>query len=285
MSHLRPITTKSMESIIRLSRIVIIGLLLVLLASCSVLNTRSSSQDGPPRYRIDTSKIPDAVPKAEPLSAYGNPRSYVVYGHRYYVSHSAKGYSQVGYASWYGTKFRGRRTSSGEPYNMLAMTGASRTLPLPTYAQVTNLENGKTVIIKINDRGPFAAKSNRILDLTYAAATKLGFANRGTALVRVTAIDPYTWHKRPSYYAAAADHKIGRHPPKAYLQVAAFTSLANAQSLQQQLNKIMPHHIPTRIESNRTHTHHHIYRVQIGPIANYKQADYLQQLLSRHRLP
>jgi rare lipoprotein A (peptidoglycan hydrolase) len=129
----------------------------------------------------------DAVPKAEARSRYGNPSSYVVAGNRYHVLKTSKSYEKTGMASWYGTKFHGRLTSSREPYDMHAMTAASPHLPIPSYAHVTNLSNGHTVIVKVNDRGPF--KSDRIMDLSYAAAKKLGYLNHGTAKIRVTAID------------------------------------------------------------------------------------------------
>jgi len=131
---------------------------------------------------------PDAVPVREPLSAYGNPPEYEVDGVTYHVMDSAKGYEAEGTASWYGEEFQGRRTSSGEPYDMYAMTAAHRTLPLPTYVEVTNLENGRVVVVRVNDRGPFHA--DRIIDLSYAAARKLGIVGPGTARVRVRALEP-----------------------------------------------------------------------------------------------
>ena len=116
-------------------------------------------------------------------------------GERYYVMDSSSGYVKRGIASWYGTKFHGQRTSSGEPYDMYAMTAAHKTLPLPTYAEVTNLLNGHRVIVKINDRGPF--KDNREIDLSYAAAAKLGITDTGTGIIELKAIDPATYHKHP----------------------------------------------------------------------------------------
>ena len=144
--------------------------------------------DAPPRYSVDLSHVPNAVPKWEPRSRYGNPHWYTIQGHVYRVLSSAKGYDRYGTASWYGRKFHGKRTATREVYNMFAMTAASTELPLPTYVRVTNLRNGRTVIVKVNDRGPFHA--HRILDLSYAAAQKLGFARKGTAPVRVTALLP-----------------------------------------------------------------------------------------------
>src|SRR6056297_4328415 len=130
--------------------------------------------DGPPARPLDAAGIPDAVPRAEPRSKSGNPPFYEVRGQRYYVMNDAAGYRESGVASWYGTKFHGRRTSSGEPYNMYAMTAAHKHLPLPSYVEVTHRQNGRKIIVKVNDRGPF--HDGRIIDLSYAAARKLGIS-------------------------------------------------------------------------------------------------------------
>jgi rare lipoprotein A len=141
-----------------------------------------------PRNAPDVYQIPDAVPREEPRSAFGNPPFYVVAGHRYVVLPSASGYVERGVASWYGTEFHGLRTSTGEPYDMFAMTAAHKTLPLPCYARVTNLSNGRSVVVRINDRGPFVA--NRIIDLSYSAATRLDMIRNGTAFVQVEVLTP-----------------------------------------------------------------------------------------------
>jgi len=156
----------------------------VLLNGCSTL----SKHDGPPSFYVDAKKVPNAVPKIEPLSRIGNKPYYTVFGHRYGVLKSSYHYNEVGVASWYGTMFHARRTSNGERYNMLAMTAAHKTLPLPTYVEVTNLKNHQKIIVKINDRGPF--EGNRLIDLSYVAAKKLGMLGHGTTLVRVKSIDP-----------------------------------------------------------------------------------------------
>jgi rare lipoprotein A len=135
---------------------------------------------------LDIESIPDAVPRAEPRSAHGNPPFYDVFGQRYVVLPSADGFVERGVASWYGPTFHGKNTSSGEPYDMYAMTAAHRTLPLPCYARITNLSNGRSVIVRINDRGPFAA--NRIIDLSYTAAAKLDIIRPGTAFVELRTI-------------------------------------------------------------------------------------------------
>jgi len=141
-----------------------------------------------PAHPSDVSQIPDAIPRYEPRSALGNPPFYEVYGQRYTVLGSSVGYVERGIASWYGTEFHGLRTATGEPYDMFAMTAAHKTLPLPCYARVINLSNGRSVVVRINDRGPFV--SNRIIDLSYAAAAKLGMIGTGTAFVEIETLTP-----------------------------------------------------------------------------------------------
>lgn len=134
----------------------------------------------------DIAAIPDAKWREEPLSKYGNPRSYRVSGETYYVERARKPYTAKGQASWYGKDFHGERTSSGEPYDMYKMTAAHKTLPIPSYVRVTNLQNGRQVILRVNDRGPFI--DGRIIDVSYTAAIKLGMVRRGTAYVEVEAL-------------------------------------------------------------------------------------------------
>ena len=140
----------------------------------------------PPVLPEEIERIPDAVPTQESKTRSGNPRSYTQFGVEYRVLDTSKGYEAEGVASWYGPGFHGKRTSSGETYDQNAMTAAHTVLPLPTYVEVTNLDNGRFVIVRINDRGPFSG--GRIIDLSYAAAKHLGFINQGTAKVRVTYI-------------------------------------------------------------------------------------------------
>src|SRR5579859_3370195 len=144
-------------------------------ANAGVAPAASPDQDGPPRSEeipADLSKIADAVPQAEPRSGSGNPEFYDVYGDRYYVRRDSRGFKERGVASWYGSKFQGKHTSSGEPYDMFRMTAAHKTLPIPCYVRVTNLRNGTSAVVRVNDRGPF--HPGRIIDLSYAAALKLG---------------------------------------------------------------------------------------------------------------
>ncbi|MCI0432932.1 MAG: septal ring lytic transglycosylase RlpA family protein, partial [Gemmatimonadetes bacterium] len=163
---------------------VVAGALMLLLAACSSAPARRPpSLPPPPR---DPASIPDAVPRPEPRSKSGNPPFYEVNGRRYFVLGSSSGYAERGVASWYGRDFHGGRTANGDTYDMYAMTAAHTTLPLPCHVQVTNLANGRSVIVRVNDRGPFVA--NRIIDLSYAAALKLDIVRQGTALVEVRAL-------------------------------------------------------------------------------------------------
>lgn len=144
------------------------------------------SKDRAPLVKLDPATIVDAVPEPVTLARYGNHTPYNVLGKRYYLMPTAKGYVETGIGSWYGEKFQGQPTSTMEPYDLYSMTAAHKTLPLPTYVRVTNLENNRTAIVKVNDRGPFV--DDRVIDLSYAAATKLGYAEKGTARVRVEVI-------------------------------------------------------------------------------------------------
>ncbi len=166
-----------------LCHMLLLGGLIALLSGCA----GSGGKDGPGDWS-EFANAPDAVPKVEPKSKYGNPASYVVFGKRYKTKTNSAGHVERGVASWYGKKFHGRKTSSGERYDMYAMTAAHKSLPLPTYAKVTNLENGRTAVVRINDRGPF--HGDRVIDLSYTAARKLGVVSKGTAVVEVRAIDP-----------------------------------------------------------------------------------------------
>src|SRR5277367_2499542 len=156
--------------------------------------------------------IPDAVPRQEPRSAHGNPPFYDVMGQRYFVLAAADGYTERGVASWYGPTFHGGSTSSGEQYDMYGMTAAHKTLPLPTYVRVTNLRNGKSCVVRINDRGPFVA--NRLIDLSYTAAAKLDMLREGTTLVEVRALTPGV----PDELTRSAESP----PPALYVQAGAF---------------------------------------------------------------
>ena len=159
------------------------AVVLLMLASCGGSGFRGSA----PRGSASIPAMPgDAIPRLEARSRYGNGPTYEVFGKRYTVMPSGAGYSERGVASWYGKKFHGRRTSNQEKYDMYAMTAAHKTLPLPTYVRVRNLQNNKSTVVRVNDRGPFV--HNRIIDLSYYAAVKLDMIRDGTGLVEITAI-------------------------------------------------------------------------------------------------
>jgi rare lipoprotein A len=234
---------------------------------CATTSTMTGPQDAAPADPIDVSSIPDAVPRAEPRSRYGNPESYMVYGKRYYTLPSSKGYSERGMASWYGTKFHGKRTSSGEPYDLYGMTAAHKTLPLPTYVEVTNLQNGRSVIVKVNDRGPF--HDDRIIDLSYTAAAKLGILGHGTGRVEVKAID--TESVNTLQLAAATPETTTSTAAQAlYLQVGAFSSQINAERLR---NEILEQQIAEVRIVETTGTAGTFYKVQVGPLSDTSEAD------------
>ena len=166
-----------------LIRSITISLLLLLIGGCSDLAFR----DGGPKHAFDPDSVAEIVPRSEPRSRGGNPESYSIMGQQYHVMKSSKDFVERGDASWYGTKFHGNKTSNGERYDMYAISAAHKSLPIPTYLEVTNLKNGRKLIVRVNDRGPF--HSGRIIDLSYAAAAKLGYADSGTAPVEIRAID------------------------------------------------------------------------------------------------
>ncbi len=262
-------------------RFISLGLtLLLLLSACSGIkkNRYAIHQDRAPDKNIDISHIPDAVPRIEPRSQYGNPTSYRVRGRTYRVMKSSRGYRARGVASWYGKKFHGHRTSSGETYNMYAMTAAHKELPLPSWVRVTHLGNGRSVIVKVNDRGPF--HDNRLIDLSWAAAKKLGITGTGTGVVEIEALDP-EHYQQPRYSAQAAKST----PPAPlqyhlYLQAGAFVSRNNAQQLQQKLQTIL------QLQNIRAvyNADKRLYRVRIGPLANVDEADQLAEQISRRGL-
>ena len=228
------------------------------------------------------------VPATTP-SQRGNPSSYVVFGKRYYVLDSSEGFVQRGIASWYGTKFHGRSTSSGEIYNMHAMTAAHKTLPLPTFVRVRNLHNDKTVVVRVNDRGPFV--HNRVIDLSYAAALKLDMVRSGTSLVEVTAISfdapggdrptRQVDEPPPPVVAAPAPEAGPTSAPttageQIYVQVGAFGESSNAE---RRLRLLASAGIAGGIIYEDQSVSPTLYRVRIGPIANVVQYDVLVEEL------
>jgi len=217
----------------------------------------------------DLLAVPDAVPSLEPRSRLGNPPFYDVLGHRYYVLASAEGYVARGVASWYGPTFHGVRTAMGEPYDMFGMTAAHKTLPLPCYVRVTNLRNGKSVVVRVNDRGPFVA--NRLIDLSYTAALKLDMVREGTTLVEVRALTP----GEPS--SSELTRASETPSPDLYVQAGAFANPSNAQHLLDRLRAagLANAFVLARPEKSR------LYRVRVGPVATVPQYDALVARLEK----
>jgi rare lipoprotein A len=194
------------------------AILLALVVSTGLLSGCGGAgrKDGAPARRLDPDSIKDAVPRRDPITRAGNKNPYTVLGQTYRILPSSKGYRARGVASWYGTKFHGENTANGERYDIYEMTAAHCTLPIPTYVLVTNLENGRQCIVRVNDRGPFV--SDRLIDLSYAAATKLGYLGKGTAPVEVVAIDPDDWP--PRGFAQAGEQRTTKIVPPLVLPPA-----------------------------------------------------------------
>lgn len=266
----------------------LLPLLFLALSACGTLPRSGGyyEDDGPETNPpVDIASIPDAVPKSEPRATTGN-KPYVVYGTSYTPLAESRGYRERGIASWYGKKFHGRRTSSGEPYDMYAMTAAHKTLPLPCYARVRNLQNGRSIVVRVNDRGPFL--HNRLIDLSYAAAAKLGILGTGTGMVEVEAVDS---DEAPSQVVktfplqviapAAAAEEISDSPPpaspKLYLQIGAFTQRENAVSLRDRLEREALRPISIQPAQAENGGEARLYRVRIGPLASVEEGDRLAE--------
>ncbi|MCZ6889499.1 MAG: septal ring lytic transglycosylase RlpA family protein [Gammaproteobacteria bacterium] len=228
--------------------LVLLGLVL---AGCAV--TLPDVKDSAPVTRpAGLLELPDPEVKNEPPSATGNHSPYVVNGRTYNVWNTGVGYDRTGLASWYGTKFHGRKTSSGEPYDMYALTAAHRHLSLPSYVRVTNLDNDISTVVRVNDRGPF--HDERIIDVSYAAAVKLGFAEHGTARVRVTSL--------------FAGPNI---PKRIFVQAGAYTELTWADRVAAELKTIVAAPIYVVRTSSDS-----LFRVRIGPMQDRAEAERLQ---------
>jgi len=307
-------------------RIAALGLIAVLAAGCAGAPTPSGGgsagggggyyqNDGPPDDdSVDINAIPDAVPRDEPPSRYGNPASYEALGKTYYVMPSAAGFTQTGIASWYGRQFHGRRTSSGEPYNMFKMTAAHKRLPVPSYVRVTNLNSGKHIIVRVNDRGPF--HDGRIIDLSYVAARKLDVVANGSAPVRIETVTPASQRaqrsrgpiesvdggapatassaraRRPTNTPAerspapARPIPVGNRgnagmPGGLYLQSGAFGSIANARSMQARL-RAAGFNQSVIVSPDSTTP---LYRVRVGPFGDVGERTQARQILVERGFP
>jgi rare lipoprotein A len=200
----------------------------------------------------DLASIPDAVPRAEPPHRFAN-RPYQALGKQYLPLASAEGFRQRGVASWYGRRYHGQNTSSGERYDMYAMTAAHPTLPIPSYARVTRADNGRSVVVRINDRGPFHAE--RVIDLSYTAAWKLGMVEAGSALVDVEAVVP-------------GETTAAEAPKNVYLQLGAFSARASAENFRARLAR----ELAWLSETIQVVAADALYRLQLGPYRNHDEA-------------
>jgi rare lipoprotein A len=239
---------------------------------------RPPGDGGPLRVPPNLDAVPDAVPRYEPRTRAGNPDSYEVFGRRYTVMKDSRNFVTRGIASWYGSKFHNLKTSNGENYDMFAMTAAHKTLPIPCYARITNLQNGRAVTVRINDRGPFV--DDRVVDLSYTAAYKLGILGKGTGYVEVRTVEPGQ-PPLPRVYAAAKAPLLQPHAEnnvreQLFVQVGAFSDPANARKLQAELAALQLAAPRVRPVANQGAW---LYRVQLGPVANIDQANRLASRL------
>jgi len=268
------------------ARLLLAFALLTVIAACG----SNRPQDGPPRSGSGEIRgLPDdAVPRPEARSRLGNGPNYEVFDKPYTVMPSAVGYKERGVASWYGKKFHGNRTSNWEIYDMYGMTAAHKTLPLPTYVRVRNLSNNRTIVVRVNDRGPFV--DNRIIDLSYSAAQKLDMITAGTSLVEVEAItfaapsgdQPTRQLTAPVPQQAALQPPAPRNEPSnsnhIYVQIGAFGSRANAD---RRLALLRSGGIGAAAVHEDTSVSPVLYRVRMGPIQGVDQYDLLVEELAK----
>ena len=238
------------------------------LAACSSGGRYELDDDKAPTSAPDVTKVEDAHPKYEPYSRGGNKKNYTVLGKSYQVMDSGAGYAEKGIASWYGAKFHGHLTSNGETYDMYSMSAAHKTLPLPSYVKVTNLKNDKTVIVRVNDRGPFHA--DRVIDLSYAAAHRLDMLKTGTANVSLEVI----YIANPESSALAELKGTELH----YIQVVASSNKERLGHLANSLEQ--KYQVKSRIQSVNN-----LYRLQLGPIGQQQLADKLTEKLKQEGYP
>ena len=275
-----------------------------------------SDRDGTPGYRADLMNVPDALPRPEVRTVAGNKSPYTVLGKTYRVQPVPAGHRERGLGSWYGTKFHGRKTSLGDDYDVYTMTAAHKTLPLPSYLRVTNLENGRHAVVRVNDRGPF--HEDRVIDLSYAAAYRLGYADKGTALLELEVLDPMApeWvakragreYGQPQSVARSAPGErleLGSEParvtapvlapepaselpdvvaqseglvmPRTWLQAGAFRSMDGARSLQRSIAALVDQDVIIQTVSGW-------HRVRVGPLADLAALDETRRRLASLQL-
>ncbi|MCZ6881920.1 MAG: septal ring lytic transglycosylase RlpA family protein [Gammaproteobacteria bacterium] len=238
-------------------RSIVIGYIVVNLSACTFgvpIGDRGSG--------VEVNRVPHTS-----KSKNGNPSSYVVAGKRYYVLNSADGFKQRGIASWYGKKFHGRKTSSGEVYNMYAMTAAHKTLPIPVYVRVKNLSNGRSVIVKVNDRGPFV--EGRVIDLSYSAAQKIGITGPGTARVEIAALRQGRINTVSVVRSIPLPDDPGEGVPL-FIQVGSFGLEFNAMNLMRELQDANERAV---LISELKTSSGMFFRVRLGPLYDIDEAN------------
>lgn len=269
----------------------------LLIVGCSSKQTREYKlkHDVDPGGQFDVSGVPPVQPKWEPLSRQGNASSYVVRGQRYSVLGSDAEYNEQGVSSWYGLKFHGELTSNGEVYDMYSFSAAHKTLPLPSYVRVTNLDNQEAMVVRVNDRGPF--HSDRIIDLSYAAAIKLGFKDKGTARVKVERLilpQPKSFsEKRLGMPSSPSSSVVGGLPAASngglrpapdrlapFVQVAAYSNSSNAEAMRKKAADVvgaLPVFVGETLKAGAS-----VYRVRVGPLKSLEEAEYALKALRKH---
>jgi peptidoglycan lytic transglycosylase len=244
-----------------------LGVLAIVIGACTTAPTPSrypNAHDGAPAGTIASHEVKDAVPRADPILSVGNKSPYKVNGVTYEVLENHQGYRQQGIASWYGTKFNGHETSNGEIFDIYQASAAHKTLPIPCYARVTNLDNGNSIVVRVNDRGPF--HSDRLIDLSYGAAVKLGYMEQGTARVEVEVLNVAGVDDRRG--TSAGDYR--------YLQLGAFGSEVSAQRLQGELQAVLKEPIEiSKVQAGPGL----LYRVRVGPLAGNDELQAVQREL------
>ena len=231
--------------------------------------------DSAPASAIDASKLAEPTPRSEPLARYGNKSPYTVLGKSYWVLDKSDDYDQRGIASWYGQKFNGRKTSSGEIYSICEFTAAHKTLPLPSYVRVTNTKNGKSVVVRVNDRGPF--HEGRIIDLSFVAANRIGLDKTGTAPVRVELLKGDGSRQRGSSHADADDKPVSHannNNDEVSLQFGSFADKDNAKQLQGRLQAADIHHVELEKADINEQS---VWRVQVRGLKNEQLSDIFEK--------
>lgn len=290
---------------------ILVIILIVTITGCSSSSKKKKAPSKNSRYHLDAdeipkhhevpnvARIPDAVPKLEPKSKYGNPKQYTVNNRTYKVMSSSKGFHEVGKASWYGKKFHGYKTANGETYDMFGMTAAHKSLPIPCYVRVRNLSNNKQVIVKVNDRGPF--HEDRIIDLSYTAASKLNMLNSGTTKVEIVALSPGEIIRSQSVMPGFNDIELPRNsapmpyyntdeprvesnvvdnPQQLFIQLGSFRMRDNAVSLLNSIQEkadLKP--IIEEVEQNNATN----YKVKLGPFKTSEQMKNTIAVLAEHK--